>query len=62
MLIKQIRIAELEKISLTAVLGDREVEQETLNVVSRLSGDLGVLGFADLLEKMETVIAEKSDL
>ena len=57
---KQIRTAELEKIPLAAVLGDREVEDNTLSVRSRHSGDLGAIPFDDLLEKMQTAIAAKS--
>jgi threonyl-tRNA synthetase len=57
---KQIRTAELEKIPLVAVIGNREVEQQTLSVRSRQSGDLGVLSLEELQTKMQTAIAEKS--
>ncbi|MDY6940969.1 MAG: His/Gly/Thr/Pro-type tRNA ligase C-terminal domain-containing protein [Cyanobacteriota bacterium] len=57
---KQIRTAELEKIPVTVVVGKREVEQQTLSVRSRQSGDLGVLTLEELQEKMQGAIADKS--
>ncbi len=56
---KQIRTAELEKIPVTAVVGKREVEQQTLSVRSRQSGDLGVLPLEELQEKMQAAITHK---
>jgi threonyl-tRNA synthetase len=50
---KQIRTAELEKIPVVAVIGKREVEQQTLSVRTRQSGELGSLTLSDLQEKMQ---------
>ncbi|MGK7889011.1 MAG: threonine--tRNA ligase, partial [Leptolyngbyaceae cyanobacterium] len=57
---KQIRTAELEKIPVIVVVGNREVEQQTLSVRSRHSGDLGALPLSELLEKMQVAITQKS--
>ncbi|WP_416671357.1 threonine--tRNA ligase [Egbenema bharatensis] len=50
---KQIRTAEVEKIPVVAVIGKREVEQQTLSVRTRRSGDLGALELTDLQALME---------
>ncbi|MEL6816561.1 MAG: threonine--tRNA ligase, partial [Cyanobacteria bacterium J06598_3] len=47
---KQIRTAELEKIPVTAVVGKREVEAETLSIRTRMVGDLGSLSLSELVE------------
>ncbi|MEL6605041.1 MAG: threonine--tRNA ligase [Cyanobacteria bacterium J06614_10] len=57
---KRIRTAELEKIPLVAVIGQREVEGQTLSVRARQSGDLGALPVSDLCEKMQIAIAQKT--
>ncbi|MGB6168020.1 MAG: threonine--tRNA ligase, partial [Geitlerinemataceae cyanobacterium] len=57
---KQIRMAELEKIPVSAVVGKQEVEQQALSVRSRQSGDLGVLTLEELQEKMQGAITHKS--
>jgi threonyl-tRNA synthetase len=51
---KQIRTAELEKIPVVAVVGKKEVENKTLSVRSRKSGDLGVLNLAELVNYLQT--------
>ena len=56
---KQIRIAELDKIPIVAVVGKREVEQKTLSVRSRQEGDLGAIAINELIERMHTVINSK---
>jgi threonyl-tRNA synthetase len=57
---KQIRAAELDKIPIVAVVGKREVEQQTLSVRSRRSGELGALTLTELQEKMQEAIAHRS--
>ena len=57
---KRIRTAELEKIPLVAVIGQREVDGQTLSVRARQSGDLGALSLTDLCEKMQFAIAQKA--
>ncbi len=57
-----IRTAELEKIPVVAVIGMKEMETETLSIRTRKGGDLGVLSIADLQQKMQQVIEDKSSL
>ena len=56
---KQIRTAELDKIPIVSVVGQREVEQQTLSVRSRQSGDLGAIAMSELQQKMHDVIQVK---
>ena len=56
---KQIRTAELEKIPIVAVVGKREVEQQTLSVRTRQSGDLGALTVAEVQGRMAAAIADR---
>ena len=57
---KQIRTAELEKIPVVAVVGKREVEQQTLSVRSRQDGELGALTVAEVVEKMQLAVVERT--
>ncbi|NJO79287.1 MAG: threonine--tRNA ligase [Cyanobacteria bacterium RM1_2_2] len=56
---KQIRTAELEKIPVVAVVGKREVVNQTLSVRTRQSGELGSLTLLELQEKMQQVIMSR---
>jgi threonyl-tRNA synthetase len=56
---KQIRNAELEKIPLVAIIGQREVEQQNLSVRVRKFGDLGSISLPDLKNKLQKAIAKK---
>ena len=57
---KQIRTAELEKIPVVAVIGQREVDSQTLSIRTRQSGDLGSLTVPEVVEKLQEAIAQKS--
>ncbi|AFZ18802.1 threonine--tRNA ligase [Allocoleopsis franciscana] len=59
---KQIRNAELEKIPVVAVVGKREVENQTLSVRTRKGGELGTLTLAELQACLQGAIEEKSTL
>jgi threonyl-tRNA synthetase len=59
---KQIRNAELEKIPVIAVVGKREVENQTLSVRTRKGGELGTLTLAELQACLQGAIEEKSTL
>ncbi|MGB0562267.1 MAG: threonine--tRNA ligase [Spirulinaceae cyanobacterium] len=50
---KQIRTAEVEKIPVVAVVGQREVESQTLSIRTRQSGDLGTLTMPEIVEKLQ---------
>ncbi|MEM9004936.1 MAG: threonine--tRNA ligase [Cyanobacteria bacterium P01_F01_bin.86] len=57
---KQVRTAELEKIPVTAVIGKREVESQSLSIRTRKDGDLGALTVPEVIEKLQDAIAQKS--
>ncbi|NEZ68262.1 threonine--tRNA ligase [Leptolyngbyaceae cyanobacterium CCMR0082] len=57
---KQMRTAELEKIPVISVIGQREVDSQTLGVRTRQSGDLGALTVPDVIEKLQDAIAQKT--
>ncbi|MCU0571256.1 MAG: threonine--tRNA ligase [Oculatellaceae cyanobacterium Prado106] len=57
---KQIRTAELEKVPIVAVIGKREVEQQTLSVRTRHAGELGTLTLVELNEKLQAIMHHRS--
>jgi threonyl-tRNA synthetase len=57
---KQIRTAELEKIPVISVIGQREMDAQTLGVRTRQSGDLGALTVPEVIEKLKAAIAQKA--
>ncbi len=59
---KMIRTAELEKVPVVAVIGMKEMETKTLSIRTRKGGDLGVLSIADLQQKIQQAIQDKSSL
>ncbi|MEN9567859.1 MAG: threonyl-tRNA synthetase, partial [Cyanobacteriota bacterium] len=59
---KQIRNAELEKIPVVAVVGQREVEHQTLSIRTRQQGDLGAMSMVELKESLEKAIANKANI
>ncbi|PZD71405.1 Threonine--tRNA ligase [Acaryochloris thomasi RCC1774] len=59
---KQIRLAALEKIPVVAVVGKREVENQTLSIRTRQAGEQGPLTLCDLYEKMQSAIDAKQKI
>jgi threonyl-tRNA synthetase len=59
---KQVRTAELEKIPIVAVIGKREIENQTLSVRTRQAGELGLLTLSELHEKMQQAIVHKQQI
>jgi threonyl-tRNA synthetase len=51
---KRIRDAQMQKVPFMIVVGDKEVETETLAVRDRIQGDLGSMLPSDFLERLET--------
>jgi len=49
----KIRSAQLEKIPYMLVLGDKELENRTVSVRSRKSGDMGALPLDEIIEKLD---------
>lgn len=57
---KKIRNAEKAKIPVMSVIGDKEVEAESLNIRTRVSGELGAMPVSEVLEKLGDAIATYS--
>lgn len=49
---KKIREGQMDKLQYMLVLGDAEIEQDSLAVRSRKEGDLGVMPIAEVIEKL----------
>ena len=58
---KMIRNAEKAKIPVMSVIGDKEVEAQTLSIRTRLSGDLGALDMPEVLDRLKTALSDRSD-
>ena len=59
---RQIRNAELEKIPVSAILGKREVENQSLSVRIRKAGELGTLSLSELQEHLQAAIEQKTSI
>lgn len=59
---KQIRQSALEKIPVVAVVGQKEVEAQTLNIRTRHSEEQELLKLPELCEKMQTAIDAKQHI
>ncbi|WP_126600769.1 threonine--tRNA ligase [Dictyobacter aurantiacus] len=59
---KKIRNAQMQKIPYMLVVGDKEAENGTIAVRRRSGGDLGTLPIAALAERLQSEIANRSDL
>ena len=55
----QIREAQLEKVPYMIVIGDKEVENGTVTLRSRVSGDLGSFKIDDVVSKIKKETAER---
>lgn len=58
---KMIRNAEKQKIPVMAVVGDKELESDSLSIRTRATGELGALPVAEVVEKLTTAIASHSN-
>ncbi len=58
---KMIRNAEKDKIPVMSVVGAKELETNTLNIRTRVSGELGALPVAEVIERMKEAIATFAD-
>jgi threonyl-tRNA synthetase len=57
---KKIRQAELQKIPLMAIAGDKEVSNTSLSVRIHGRGDLGQMSLQDLLTRVKELVKNKS--
>ncbi len=58
---KMIRNAEKQKIPVMSVVGDKEVEDNTLSIRTRASGELGAIDLAEVISKLTQAISEHSN-
>ncbi|MGD1912220.1 MAG: threonine--tRNA ligase [Rivularia sp. (in: cyanobacteria)] len=58
---KLIRNAEKQKIPVMAVLGQKELESNTLSIRTRASGDLGTMSVSEVLDNMKNAISNYSN-
>ena len=59
---KQIRNAQTQKIPIMAVVGAQEVENNTLNIRTRASGELGAMSASILIDRVKEACSRKRDL
>ena len=58
---KQIRNAEKDKIPVMGIVGAKEVENNSLSIRTRASGELGSIPVAEVLERMKNAISNYSN-
>lgn len=58
---KMIRNAEKGKIPVMAIVGDKELEAQTLSIRTRASGELGAMPVDEAIEQLATAIASRRD-
>ncbi len=58
---KMIRNAEKQKIPVMAVVGDKEVEDNTLSIRTRASGELGAIAVSEAIDKLTSAIATRTN-
>ena len=56
-----IRNAEKQKIPVMSVVGDKEVEENTLSIRTRASGELGAIAVTEAIAKLTKAIAEHTN-
>lgn len=58
---KMIRNGEKQKIPVMAVVGAKELEENTLSIRTRAGGELGAIPVAEVIDKLKEAIASHSD-
>ena len=58
---KMIRNSEKSKIPVMSVIGDKEVNGNTLSIRTRKDGDLGAIALPEVINRLETVLTNRSD-
>ncbi len=58
---KLIRNAEKQKIPVMAVIGEKEVQSNTLSIRTRVTGELGQLPVMEVIDKIKTAISNFTD-
>ena len=58
---KMIRNAEKQKIPVMAVVGDKELESNSLNIRTRASGELGAISVDEVMDKLSNAISNHTN-
>jgi threonyl-tRNA synthetase len=58
---KMVRNAEKEKIVVVGIVGGKEVEDNTINIRTRIGGELGAIGVDEVVQRIVDSIANFSD-
>ena len=58
---KMIRNSEKAKIPVMSVIGDKEVEAQSLSVRTRKEGDLGAIALSEVLSRLKTALSDRAD-
>ena len=58
---KKIRSAQVKKIPYMLVIGDKEVEQETISVRHRSGENLGTMHIDELIERIKQEVTSRAD-
>ena len=58
---KMIRNAEKQKIPVMAIIGDKELEGNTLSIRTRASGELGAIPVSEVIDKLTDAITNHSN-
>jgi threonyl-tRNA synthetase len=58
---KMVRNAEVERVPLMAIVGNKEIESNSLSVRSRKCGDLGSVSVESVMARMSTAVASYVD-
>ena len=58
---KMIRNAEKQKIPVMAVVGDKELESNSLNIRTRASGELGAIAVDEVIDKLSAAISNHTN-
>jgi len=58
---KMIRNSEKAKIPVMSVIGDKEVEAQSLSVRTRKDGDLGAIALAEVMDRLNTALSDRGN-
>ena len=58
---KMIRNSEKAKIPVMSVIGDKEVEAQTLSIRTRKEGDLGAIALPEVLSRLKNALSDRAD-
>ena len=57
---KMIRNSEKAKIPVMSVIGDKEVEGDTLSIRTRMDGDVGAIALSEVLDRLGSALGDRA--